>query len=109
MLPAQLAALLLPLLPVAGDPELAITIQPAALEFHVSGPQSPYLAGVVLSLNPAVCVYFQGLPPLLCDFAVLGVGIGSGGDYAVDLATAAVPPGILIHAQGVIADEAGVR
>lgn len=109
MLPAQLAALLLPLLPVADDPQLALVFQSDAIEFHVSGPQTECLGGVILSLSPELRVYFQGLPPLLGDFAVLGVGLVQNGEYAVGLAQAAIPPGLLIHAQGVIADADGVR
>ncbi|MFO1076823.1 MAG: hypothetical protein U1E73_03755 [Planctomycetota bacterium] len=107
MLPAHFAALLLPLLSPADDPQLTLEIGAGALEFHVSGPDQ-FLGGVILSLNPAVCQYFQGLPPLLCDYAVLGVGLGQNGEYVAVAAERALPPGIVIHAQGVIASGAGI-
>lgn len=85
------------------DPDLDIVLAPAAVEFHVSGPKGVFLGGVILSLSPDLVHYFQGLPPLLADFVVLGVGAAYG-EYVVSLPPRALPPGIQIYAQGVVSD-----
>ncbi len=105
MMPAQLAALLLPLLPVSNgdpDPELAVVYQSSAIEFHVSGPQSSFLAAVILSLDSSQCHYFQGLPPLLCTYEVLTVGAAEK-TFVASTPEYLLPPGIPIYAQGVVA------
>ena len=105
MMPAQLAALLLTLLPVSGEeplPSLSIHHESSEVQFHISGPKTQYLAGMLLSFNPELRHYFQGLPPLLGDHAVLSIGIASG-TYVTSVGKNMVPPGIFIHAQGVIA------
>ena len=84
-------------------PELDIVLAPAAVEFHVSGPEGVFLGGVILSLSPDLVHYFQGLPPLLADFVVLGVGAAYD-EYVVSVPQHALPQGIEIYAQGVLAD-----
>lgn len=84
-------------------PELDIVLAPSVVEFHVSGPEGVFLGGVILSLSPDLVHYFHGLPPLLADFVVLGVGAAHG-EYVVSVRQRALPPGIQIYAQGVIAD-----
>lgn len=74
------------------------------LEFHVTGPAEPFLGGVILSLSPDLTHYFVGLPPILSDFVVLGVGLSVKGEYLISIPQNSVPPGIFIYAQGLTAD-----
>ena len=112
MMPAQLAALLLPLLPAyAGqsDPSLSLGYAESRIEFHVEVPGAAFVGGVLLSFNPHLRHYLQGLPPLLADSAVLGIGIASPeGELVLGIAEQVVPPGIPIHAQGVVLLEEGL-
>lgn len=84
-------------------PSLAIDIGAERVGFAVSGPKGVYLGAVVLSLRSDLANYLQGLPPLLADFVVLGVGAAYG-DYHIDMPLAAIPPGITIYAQGIVSD-----
>jgi hypothetical protein len=88
---------------LAPQPVLKIELQPAVASFHVSGPAGVFLGGVILSLSGDRVHYFQGLPPLLADFVVLGVGAVSG-EYVVSIPQSSLPPGVMIYAQGVTAD-----
>jgi len=85
------------------EPVLDIVLKPGVAEFHVGGPKGVFLGGVILSLSPDLVHYFQGLPPLLAEFVVLGVGAAHG-EYVVSVPQIALPPGIRIYAQGVVAD-----
>lgn len=110
----MLAEKLLPLfLPIAlgaqqAPPALAMTVfdELRLATFQIDyQPQegSPFFAAVLVSLSPTLTNYFVGLPPLLTDFAVLGIGIGDD-SFRLDLAFETFPPGVLIFGQGVIAD-----
>ena len=97
--------LLIPLLSVSpppADPTLSLEYRAGVLEFHVDGPDEGFLGAVILSLNPSVCHYLHGLPPLLCDHVVLGVGAAEG-TYVASMHESLLPAGMFIHAQGVIA------
>ncbi len=87
----------------APQPVLTIDLQQGAAAFHVAGPKGVFLGGVILSLSGDVVHYFQGLPPLLADFVVLGVGAAYG-EYVITIPQSSLPAGVLIHAQGVVAD-----
>lgn len=89
-------------------PTLSIEPVGPALQFTVSGPQTPFFGGVLLSLSPTLSHYFQGLPPLLSDFVVLGVGFAEK-DYSVKVLEHLLPPGIMLYAQGVVADEVSIQ
>ncbi len=91
--------------PRSPEPVLDIVLKPGVAQFHVAGPEGVFLGGVILSLSPDLVHYFQGLPPLLADFVVLGVGAAYE-EYVVSVPQRALPPGIMIYAQGVIADVA---
>jgi hypothetical protein len=86
---------------------LAIVFTPPQVEFHVTAPSDPFLGAVILSLSPDLTHYFTGLPPILSDFVVLGVGAGKG-EYVVSVPMLSLPPGILIYAQGLAADSSGI-
>ena len=88
-------------------PTLKIAAVGPALQFTVAGPEAPFLGGVLLSLSPTLTHYFQGLPPLLSDFVVLGVGFAEK-EYSVQVLQHQLPAGILIYAQGVVADGVSV-
>ncbi len=101
-----LPALLLagPLLAQTPEPVLEVQVgDPVA--FTVTGPDTPFLGAVIVSLSPALAHWFQGLPPLLTDFAVLGAGAAEG-QYAVTVPRDRLPAGTKLHAQGVVAAEA---
>jgi len=90
-----------------GAPTLKIAAVGPSLQFTVAGPEAPFLGGVVLSLSPTLTHYFQGLPPLLSDFVVVGVGFADK-EYSVQVLQHQLPAGILLHAQGVVADGVSV-
>ncbi len=83
------------------QPTLAVAVGVGAVSLGVSGPQSPFVGAVILSLSPNQTHYLQGLPPLLTDFAVLGVGFAEQ-TYKATIPVANVPPGLFIYAQGVV-------
>jgi len=89
-----------------GDVALAVQLVPGAVEFSVEGPQTPYIAGVLLSLSPDLVHCFAGLPPLLADHVIVGAGVVEQGGYDLSLPDTALPPGCFLHAQGVTFDGA---
>ena len=91
-----------------GGATLAILFPVPKVEFHVSGPAEPFLGAVILSLSPDETHYFVGLPPILTDFVVLGVGAAKS-EYVVSVPMLSLPPGILIYAQGLTFDSQGVH
>jgi hypothetical protein len=108
MKPAHsILSLLLLSVPLAAQapaaPTLSIEAVGPAMQFSVAGPKAPFLGGVLLSLSPTLTHYFVGLPPLLSDFVVLGVGIADL-QFSVQVMQHQLPAGILIYAQGVVAD-----
>jgi hypothetical protein len=90
-----------------GGPSLKIAAIGPALQFTVGGPEAPFLGGVLLSLSPQLTHYFHLLPPLLSDFVVLGVGFAEE-EYSVQVPESQLPAGILLYAQGVVADGVSV-
>lgn len=89
------------------QPKLVVEFAPYVINFHVGGPQEQFLGAVVLSLSPELAHYFTGMPPLLVDFAVLGVGIGEPGEmYSCSVSEYSLQPGVMMYAQGVTFDGA---
>ncbi len=78
-----------------------VALEPEAVRFTVGGPASPFVGAVILSLSPELRHFLVDLPPLLGDFAVLGVGVAET-KYVATLPVAAVPPGLVVYAQGVV-------
>lgn len=101
-------AAVVPFAAPSGEPSLTVKLVPGAIEFAVEGPTTPYVAGVLLSLSPDVVHYLVGLPPLLQDFVVAGTGFVEVGSYDLTLPDVALPPGVMIHAQGVTFDGVGL-
>jgi hypothetical protein len=85
------------------SPVLGIEVEPSTVSFHVSGMEGVFLGGVIVSLSPDLMHYFQGLPPMLADFAVLGVGAAFE-RYSIAVPRRTLPSGIEIHVQGLVAD-----
>lgn len=83
---------------------LDVQLVPGAVEFAVDGPKGPFVGGVLLSLSPDLAHYFVGLPPLLVDHVIAGAGFVEKGRYELSLPDTALPPGVMIHAQGVTFD-----
>lgn len=86
-------------------PSLAIHVGTTAVTLDVSGPPAPFVGAVILSLSPDLTHYLVDLPPLLSDFAVLGVGIGDK-SYTASIPKVNVPPGLFLYAQGVVLGDA---
>jgi hypothetical protein len=92
---------------VNAPPRLVIEFAPLAMNFHVKSLQEPFVGAVILSLNIDQVHYFDGLPPLLVDFAVAGVGLSApGGIFSCSVAESLLPPGMTIYAQGLTFDGA---
>ena len=91
----------------APNPRLAIEFAPLVVNFHVKSLPEPFIGAVILSLNIDQVHFFEGLPPLLVDFAVAGVGVSApGGKFSCSVAESLLPPGIPIYAQGLTFDGA---
>lgn len=84
---------------------LDIDVQPRSVVFTVSGPSEPFLGGVLLSLSPDLMHFLVDLPPLLADSVVLGVAVGQD-EIPFSMDITALPPGVEIYAQSVIAFDA---
>ena len=92
----------MPLSPLPSQPALHIGLVGANLESRIAGCDQIFLGGVIASLSPQQTHYLTGLPPLLTDHVVLGVGVGyPDGGFAVSLPQSLLPPGLQIYAQGV--------
>ena len=83
---------------------LDVQLVPGAVQFAVDGPEAPFVAGVLLSLSSDLAHYYDGLPPLLVDHVIAGVGFVEMGRYELSLPDTALPPGVMIFAQGVTFD-----
>jgi hypothetical protein len=99
----------LPLLPPAAapikGPELTIGIGSGIATFTVESGQPLYLGAAIASLSPELVHYLVDLPPLLSDFVVLGIGIGTAEEpYVCTVPERAFPAGIMLYAQGVTID-----
>jgi hypothetical protein len=110
----SLSLLLTGLLPAQSQkspaPDLRIEYPSQRVEFRVTGAATEYLGAVLLSLDPTLTHSFQGLPPILTNFIVLGVGpTAAGKDFIVSVRESMLSAGILYHAQGLLAGGAGVR
>ena len=65
---------------------------------------------MVLSLNWNVAHTFPGLPSVLYDCVVLGVGPAAAGcELVIPVRETMLAPGIMYFAQGLVADAHGVR
>ena len=93
---------------LAAGPTLSMAAVGSSLEFSVAGPEGPFLGGVILSLSPQLSYYYQGLPPILSDFVVLGVGIAEK-EYSVQVLEHLLPPGMMLYAQGLVADGISIQ
>lgn len=101
-----LSALLSGLLPAqegGAAAELHIDFSGQEVQFRVAGPENPFLGAVLLSLDGSLTHYFQGLPPILSTFVVLGIGEAQD-EYKVSVPQSALPPGVMLYAQGLAAD-----
>lgn len=69
--------------------------------------RTPYLAAVLVSLQPHVCRTYEGVPPLLCESAVLAMAFVHPG-LAATIENKQLPKDAELFAQGVVADENGI-
>lgn len=100
----------LSMLPAEPDPPtLVISNVAGNVEISVGGHDEIFLGAVIGSLAGDVSHYLTGLPPLLSNHVVIGVGIGyPDGGYMVSLPESALPAGVPIYAQGVTLTEPGL-
>ena len=96
--------------PVEPDPPtLVISNVAGNVEVSVGGHDQIFIGAVIGSLSRDVSHYLTGLPPLLSNHVVIGVGIGyPDGGYAVSIPESALPAGVPIYAQGVTLTEPGL-
>ena len=66
-----------------------------------------FFGGILLSLQPTLCHYLNGLPPMLCDNAVLSAGFAKE-QFRSEILRARMPPGTAVFAQGIVADSRGI-
>src|SRR5262245_59116795 len=92
----------------ASDPRIAVVLQPAMVEFHVTQEQPSFLAVVLVSVSPDLQHYLTGLPPMLDQSLVLDWGFATDGQFSTRFRDTTFPAGIPIYAQGVTISEAGV-
>lgn len=93
---------------IAQAPRLVVESDSPVITFRVAGPQTPFVGGVLLSLSPDVTHYLVDLPPLLSDFAVLGIAYGEE-ELAFQAIREALPIVTPIYAQGVVFDGVSVQ
>jgi len=87
---------------------LAIDYSGQAIKSDVTFVESAFFGGVIVSLTPDLVQSLVGLPPLLNNAVVLGIGQGE--DHHLLLDVPADPPvGLVIYAQGVVLGTQGVE
>lgn len=88
--------------PIPVQPTISVDILPAAVRFHVGGPEELFLCGVLGSFTPKLQHFVTALPPMLADSVVLDVGYGYGEKgYVTVLPESRFPPGLFVYVQGV--------
>lgn len=87
---------------IPAQPVLSVVVGPA-VEFTLTHANSPFGAAVVLSFAPDQTHWFQGLPPILSDFVVLGVAYVDN-RFVIAVPHAQLPSGVLLYGQGIVYD-----
>ena len=117
MISTPLVALVLPFLSVlpAGPPDdvgpgLQIALVKTAIVANVTATTSlDFLGAVIVSDSDVLRHYLVGLPPLLGNFVVLGVGVAANGSLTVSAPAPPLPAvASKIFAQAVTLDAAGI-
>lgn len=85
-------------------PDLLVEFVPLHMKFQVIRPGESFLGAVILSLSPDLVSYSPALPPLLSEFAIVGMGTSLGGIFFCSIPEHLLPPGMMIYAQGVTFD-----
>ena len=60
-------------------PRLVVEFAPLVMNFHVKSLPETFVGAVIVSLVADQVHFFEGLPPLLVDFSVVGVGLSAPG------------------------------
>lgn len=77
--------------------------------FVVLGPDEPFAAGVLLSLQAELMHFYVGLPPLLADAVLLGTTFAGADEAAIFVLPAVLlPAGVPLYAQGLVLTDAGL-
>lgn len=92
----------------AQPPEFSVVVHSAAVSFHITQPQSPFLGVVLISALPDLRHFLVGLPPLLDQAVVLDWGLDDQGTFRTRFSDSVFPPGMMIYAQGVTVSDAGI-
>ncbi len=89
------------------SPRLAIDVYQDAVKYRVATGQPQFLGAVILSLSDQQRVQLPGVPALLDQFVVAGVGQGQS-EYTVAMPIGWLPVGVKVYAQGIVADTGGI-
>ena len=92
----------------ASDPKIAVVLRLPMVEFHIAQDQPSFLGVVLVSLSPDLQHFVTGLPPMLDQSLVIGLGVATDGVFSTRFHDTTFPAGIPIHAQGVTFSEAGI-
>lgn len=83
--------------------QLDLRTAPAAVEAKVHVGTAKFIAMVLVSSSPAQQHFFVGLPPILVDHAVLGIGITDNGTLLLrSPLPAPLPPGLQLYGQALV-------
>ena len=94
-----------PAVPVRVD--LAISYVGQVIKADVTFAEPTFFGGVIVSLTPDLVQSFVGLPPLLNNAVVLGIGQGESNHLLFNV-PANLPVGLVIYSQGVALGTQGV-
>lgn len=97
-----------PITAQAALPKMTLDLRTAsgAVEAKVHVDNLKFLAVVVVSLSPVQRHYFFGLPPILDNFAVFGVGVTGDGTLLLRAPDSVrVPAGLAVYGQALIVAE----
>lgn len=102
---AVLAASALPAFAQSLPISLDAAISGNAIDAQLRGPSPDFLGAVVLSLSNNQTHFLQGLPPVLTDFVILGVGKAWQAKLALHVPQdISLPANVPLFAQGLLVD-----
>lgn len=96
--------------PVPATPvDLDVRFESHTIDMRVTTMPSMFLGGILWSLGSETASPAPGLPPLLTDSVVLGIGLGHHGEYRLTRSRRFLDYGLPVYAQGLAADAQGLR
>jgi hypothetical protein len=97
-----------PLPPLVGLVQLEFTNDARQLTARVLGPEPRFFGAVLLSLSPMTMQYLVDLPPILLDFAVMGVGQAKDHELQFAVPHGPWPQEFKLYGQALAIDESGL-